>query len=54
VLLGMQEPHAVHNASATADASVMLSESEYAAHPWAVGDVVQLAWAAQSAHALRP
>ena len=52
VLLGMQNPAAAHNANATAEASVMLSESQFAAHPFAVGDAVQLAWAPQAAHPL--
>jgi putative spermidine/putrescine transport system ATP-binding protein len=54
VLLGLQNPSLAHNANATAEASVMLSESQFAAHPFAVGEAVQLAWAPGAAHALKP
>jgi putative spermidine/putrescine transport system ATP-binding protein len=33
---------------------VMLSESQFAARPFVVGEAVQLAWAPQAAHALKP
>jgi uncharacterized membrane protein len=41
-----------HTASSTAEASVMLSEKQFSACPFAVGDAVQLAWSTESAHAL--
>jgi putative spermidine/putrescine transport system ATP-binding protein len=53
VLLGLQDPGSAQNASATAQASVVLPEHEFAAHPFAVGDAVQMAWSAQQAHPLR-
>jgi putative spermidine/putrescine transport system ATP-binding protein len=52
VLLGLRDPATAHTASTTAEASVMLSESQFAAQPFAVGDAVQLAWAPEAAHAL--
>jgi putative spermidine/putrescine transport system ATP-binding protein len=54
LLLGLRNLGRTHNASSSADASVMLSESQFAARPFAVGEAVQLAWAPQAAHALRP
>jgi putative spermidine/putrescine transport system ATP-binding protein len=54
VLLGMQKPGIAHSANATAEASVMLSESVFAARPFAVGDAVRLAWTAEAAHPLQP
>jgi putative spermidine/putrescine transport system ATP-binding protein len=53
VLLGMQNPTVAHDASATAEASVMLSETQFAARPFAVGDLVQMAWATDAAHPLQ-
>lgn len=54
VLLGLQDPASVRSASSTAEASVMLSENQFAARPFVVGDVVQLAWSPEAAHALLP
>jgi putative spermidine/putrescine transport system ATP-binding protein len=54
VLLGMQNPAAAHNANATAEASVMLSEGQFSARPFAVGEAVQLVWAQHAAHPLEP
>jgi putative spermidine/putrescine transport system ATP-binding protein len=54
LLLGLRNPGSIHNASSSADASVMLSESQFAARPFVVGEAVQLAWAPQAAHALKP
>ena len=54
VLLGMQNPAVAHSANATAEASVMLSESQFAARRFAVGDAVQLVWASHAAHPLEP
>ena len=36
-----------------AEYSVMLSEAQFAAQPFAVGNAVQLAWTPESAHALQ-
>ncbi|MBT9462827.1 ABC transporter ATP-binding protein [Hydrogenophaga sp.] len=52
VLLGLQNAGAAISASTTADISVMVSEAAFAAQPFALGDEVQLAWAAGAAHAL--
>lgn len=52
VLLGLQNPGTTVNASTTAELSVMLSESAFAARPHAVGETVQLRWAPASAHPL--
>ena len=54
VLLGMQNPTAIHTANTTAEASVMLSEKQFADHPFAVGEAVQMAWTPEAAHALAP
>ena len=53
VLLGLQNPAAAHDVVGSADYSVMLSESQFAARPFAVGNAVQLAWTPESAHALQ-
>jgi putative spermidine/putrescine transport system ATP-binding protein len=53
VLLGMQNPQAAHNANATAEASVMLSEEQFGKRPFAVGESVQLAWSPSVAHSLQ-
>ncbi|QHE76178.1 ABC transporter ATP-binding protein [Hydrogenophaga sp. PBL-H3] len=52
VLLGLQNAGAAISASTTAEISVMVSEAAFAAQPFALGDEVQLAWAADAAHAL--
>ncbi len=52
VLLGLQDPSSARDASATAEASVMLSESAFAQHPFAVGERVQMAWSPEAAHPL--
>ena len=52
VLLGLQNAGAAISASTTAELSVMVSEAAFAAQPFALGDEVQLAWAAHAAHAL--
>jgi putative spermidine/putrescine transport system ATP-binding protein len=54
VLLGLQNPAATHAVVSSAEYSVMLSEQQFAATPFAVGDAVQLAWTTESAHALQP
>ena len=53
VLLGLQNPAAAHAVVNSAEYAVMLSESQYAATPFAVGDAVQLAWTPESAHPLQ-
>ena len=53
VLLGLQNPSAKHAVVSSAEYSVMLSESQFSATPFAVGDSVQLAWTRESAHALQ-
>jgi putative spermidine/putrescine transport system ATP-binding protein len=53
VLLGLQNPAAAHAVVSTAEYSVMLSENQFAATPFAVGDAVQLAWTPASAHPLQ-
>jgi putative spermidine/putrescine transport system ATP-binding protein len=53
VLLGLQNPNAAHAVVSSAEYAVMLSESQFAATPFAVGDAVQLAWTPESAHALQ-
>jgi putative spermidine/putrescine transport system ATP-binding protein len=53
VLLGLQNPAAKHAVVSSAEYSVMLSESQFASTPFAVGDSVQLAWTPESAHALQ-
>ena len=52
VLLGLQKPSMSHQAHATAEWSVMLSESQFAQQSYAVGDAVQLCWATDAAHPL--
>ena len=54
VLLGLQKPSASHQVHASAEWSVMLSESQFAQRPYAVGDAVQLCWAPEAAHPLHP
>jgi putative spermidine/putrescine transport system ATP-binding protein len=53
VLLGLQNPSSSHAVVSSAEYSVMLSESQFAAAPFAVGDAVYLAWTPESAHALQ-
>ena len=53
VLLGLQNPTATHAVVSSAEYSVMLSEQQFTATPFAVGDAVQLAWTTESAHALQ-
>jgi putative spermidine/putrescine transport system ATP-binding protein len=53
VLLGLQNPNAQHAVVSSAEYSVMLSESQFASTPFAVGDSVQLTWTPESAHALQ-
>ena len=53
VLLGLQNPTAQQAVVNTAEYSVMLSESQFAATPFAVGDSVHLAWTPESAHPLQ-
>jgi putative spermidine/putrescine transport system ATP-binding protein len=53
VLLGLQNPDAAQAVVNTAEYSVMLSEQQFAATPFAVGDAVQLAWTPESAHPLQ-
>lgn len=53
VLLGLQNPGTTTTAQTTAELSVMLSEAAYAQQPHALGDTVQLSWAADAAHPLR-
>ena len=53
VLLGLQNPQSSHAVVTTAEYAVMLSESQFAAKPFAVGDAVQLAWTPESAHPLQ-
>ena len=52
VLLGLQNPGVAHTAHSTAEISVMVSEATFAQRPYAVGDNVQLSWAADAAHPL--
>jgi putative spermidine/putrescine transport system ATP-binding protein len=52
ILLGLQNPGTSQTAHTTAELSVMLSESEFAKRPFALGEAVQLSWAADAAHAL--
>jgi len=52
VLLGLQNPASQHAVVSSAEYSVMLSESQFAANSFAVGDSVKLAWTAESAHPL--
>jgi putative spermidine/putrescine transport system ATP-binding protein len=49
VLLGMQSLAAKLDASATAEASVMLTESQFGVRPFAVGEAVQMVWATEAA-----
>lgn len=53
VLLGLQNPAITHAVDRSAEYSVMLSESQFAATSFAVGDAVQLAWTPESAHPLQ-
>ena len=53
VLLGLQNPAIKHAVVSSAEYAVMLSEHQFSATPFAVGDAVQLAWTPQSAHALQ-
>jgi len=53
VLLGLQNPDTEHAAHATAEFSVMLSESAYLKRPVELGERVQLAWSPEVAHRLQ-
>ncbi len=53
VLLGLRDPAAVRAAHQTAELSVLLPEARFADHPFVVGELVQLSWAAEAAHALQ-
>ena len=52
VLIGLQTPGATLAAHATAALSVMLSEAQFNARPFAVGQAVRLSWTAEAAHPL--
>ena len=52
VLLGLQNPGTSLTANTTAELSVMLSESQFTQHPFALGEDVQLFWAPEAAHPL--
>jgi putative spermidine/putrescine transport system ATP-binding protein len=54
VMLGLQKPGVKLAAVNTAEYSVMLSEAQFVAHPFVMGDRVQLAWKPESAHPLQP
>jgi putative spermidine/putrescine transport system ATP-binding protein len=54
VLLGLQNPATKQAVVSSAEYSVMLSEHQFSASPFAVGDSVQLAWTPESAHPLQP
>jgi putative spermidine/putrescine transport system ATP-binding protein len=53
VLLGFQNPGVTRTAQTTAELSAMLSESQFAKRPFAVGEAVQLTWSTDSAHLLK-
>jgi putative spermidine/putrescine transport system ATP-binding protein len=53
VLLGLQKPGASQSAHATAELSVMVSESAFAVRPYSLGEAVQLSWAPEAAHPLQ-
>lgn len=52
VLLGLQKQGVALSANATAAYSVMVSEAQFAAQPWQVGQPVQLHWTPDQAHPL--
>jgi putative spermidine/putrescine transport system ATP-binding protein len=52
VLLGLQKPGKAQSANSTAEFSVMVSEAQFGLRPYAVGEAVQLSWAASAAHPL--
>lgn len=52
VLLGLQSPGSLHTAHSTAQWSVMLSESVFAAQPLSVGDTVRMSWTPDAEHRL--
>lgn len=52
VLVGLQEPGKVQNAASTAEISVMVPESSFDAHPFALGQNVQLRWQPEVSHPL--
>jgi putative spermidine/putrescine transport system ATP-binding protein len=52
VLLGLHLHGVTRDAHATADLSVMLPETDYAAQPRALGDTVDLHWGAHDVHVL--
>jgi len=52
VLLGLQRPEVAHEVQKTAELSVMLSEAQFAAQPFILGQAVQLQWAPEAAHPL--
>jgi len=53
VLLGLQDPHASRSAHSTSELAVLLSEARFSERPFSVGELVQLSWAAEAAHALQ-
>jgi putative spermidine/putrescine transport system ATP-binding protein len=52
VLLGLQNPGVSQSANSTAEISVMVPETTFEARPFALGETVQLSWAATAAHRL--
>jgi putative spermidine/putrescine transport system ATP-binding protein len=52
VLLGLQKRGIAHAAHSTAEFSVMVSEVQFAARPFQVGEAVAMAWAIAAAHVL--
>jgi putative spermidine/putrescine transport system ATP-binding protein len=52
VLMGLQHPGLTRKVHSTAEISVMVTESVFAARPYALGEAVQLSWANAEAHAL--
>ncbi len=52
VLLGLQRPEAARDVQKTAELSVMLSEAQFTAQPFTVGQAVHLRWAPEAAHPL--
>ncbi|MDB5849971.1 MAG: Fe3+/spermidine/putrescine transporter ATP-binding protein [Rhodoferax sp.] len=52
VLLGLQKPGKAQSANSTAEFSVMVSEAQFGARPYQVGEPVQLSWAPTAALAL--
>jgi len=52
VLLGLQSPAASHHTQATAEASAMLSEAQFASCAFTVGQSVHMVWRPEAAHPL--